>query len=207
MSAASPEPMCRGIPPKVALPTKHHPLWTPDKQSDIRPDGVTYARTVRNLLSFPNPVNEKAARVVAGVVLVAAIVTLAIGFYWLLIPLAYGFWARALTGPTLSPLGWTAQNVIAPRLGERKPVPGPPKRFAQGMGALMSTAALVLAFSASHTAADVVLAPLVVAAALESIVGYCLGCQIFALLMRAGLVPESVCEQCADIGPRLWAAS
>ena len=96
------------------------------------------------LFSFPNPVNEKAARVVAGVVLITVLVILATGAYWLLIPLAYGFWARVLTGPTLSPLGWAAQNVIAPRLGPKKPVPGPPKRFAQGMGAAMATAALVL---------------------------------------------------------------
>ncbi len=92
-------------------------------------------------LSFPNPVNEKAARVVAGVVLITVLVILATGAYWLLIPLAYGFWARVLTGPTLSPLGWTAQNVIAPRLGAKKPVAGPPKRFAQGMGATMATLA------------------------------------------------------------------
>lgn len=65
---------------------------------------------MQNLLSFPNPVNEKAARVVAGVVLLTALVILATGAYWLLIPLAYGFWARVLTGPTLSPLGWIAQN-------------------------------------------------------------------------------------------------
>src|SRR5947209_20036397 len=100
---------------------------------------------MRDLFSFPNPVNEKAARVVAGVVLIIVIVTLATAWYWLLIPLAYGFWARVLTGPTLSPLGWTAQNVIAPRLGPKNPVPGPPKRFAQGMGAAMSTLALVFA--------------------------------------------------------------
>src|SRR5512135_3028143 len=109
---------------------------------------------MNRLFAFPNPVNEKAARVVAGVVLITVVVILATGAYWLLIPLAYGFWARVLTGPTLSPLGWTAQNVIAPRLGEKKPVPGPPKRFAQGMGAVMSTAALVLAFTVSHQAAD-----------------------------------------------------
>ena len=100
-----------------------------------------------SLFSFPNPVNEKAARVVAGVVLLEVVLILATGFYWLLIPLAYGFWARVLTGPTLSPLGWLAQRVIAPRLGPSKPVPGPPKRFAQGMGAFMSTLALVLAFA------------------------------------------------------------
>jgi hypothetical protein len=138
---------------------------------------------------------------------VTVLVTLATSWYWLLIPLAYGFWARVLTGPTLSPLGWTAQNIIAPRLGAKKPVPGPPKRFAQGMGAFMSTTALVLAFLVSHTAADVVLILFVPAAGLESIFGYCLGCKAFVLLMRAGLVPETVCAECADISGRLRAAA
>ena len=160
-----------------------------------------------NLFSFPNPVNDKAARVVAGVVLLTVIVTLATGFYWLLIPLTYGFRARVLTGPKLSPLAWVAMNVVAPRLGPKKPVPGPPKRFAQGMGAFMSTTALVLAFAVSHTAADVVLALFLPAAGLESIFGYCLGCKAFALLMRAGVIPREICEECADIGGRLRAAA
>jgi hypothetical protein len=163
---------------------------------------------MRELFSFPNPVNEKAARTVAGVVLVTVLVILATGWYWLLVPLAYGFWARVLTGPTLSPLGWTAQNVIAPRLGEKRPVPGPPKRFAQLMGAIMSTAAVVLALIAGdHIAAAVVLILFLPAAGLESIAGYCIGCRIFGGLMRAGIVPESVCAECADIGPRLRAAA
>ena len=144
---------------------------------------------------------------VAGVVLLTVVVILATGAYWLLIPLAYGFWARVLTGPTLSPLGWAAQNVIAPRLGERRPVPGPPKRFAQGMGAVMATVALVCwLVIGSHTAADVVLGLFVIAAGLESIFAVCLGCQVFALLMRVGIVPESVCLECADISRRLRAA-
>ena len=164
--------------------------------------------SVADLLSFPNPVNEKAARVVAGVVLVMVLVILATGAYWLLIPLTYGFWARVLTGPTLSPLGWTAQNVIAPRLGARKPVPGPPKRFAQGMGAVMATTALVLGLIlGDHTAADVVLGLFVVAAGLEAIFAVCIGCHAFGLLMRAGIVPASVCEECADINRRLRTAA
>jgi hypothetical protein len=163
---------------------------------------------MRELFAFPNPVNEKAARVVAGVVLVMVIATLVTSWYWLLIPLAYGFWARVLTGPTLSPLGWTAQNVIAPRLGPKKPVPGPPKRFAQAMGAVFSTAALLLALVAGdHTAADVVLILFLPAAGLESIIGYCIGCRVFGLLMRVGLVPEEVCVDCADISSRLRTAS
>lgn len=163
---------------------------------------------VRELLSFPNPVNEKAARVVAGVVLVMVVLILATTWYWVLIPLAYGFWARVLTGPKLSPLGWAVQNVIAPRLGPKKPVAGPPKRFAQSIGAVMSTAALVLALIVGdHAAADVVLLALVPGAALESIFVYCVGCKIFGLLIRAGLVPETVCAECADISLRLRAAT
>jgi hypothetical protein len=162
---------------------------------------------MRSLFTFPNPVNEKAARTVAGVVLATVVVILVTGWYWLLIPLAYGFWARVLTGPTLSPLGWTAQNVIAPRLGPKRPVAGPPKRFAQLLGAVMSTAALVLALIAGdHTAADIVLILFLPAAGLESIAGYCIGCKLFGLLMRAGVVPETVCAECADISLRLGSA-
>jgi hypothetical protein len=162
---------------------------------------------VQGILSFPTPVNEKAARVVAGVVLLIALGILATGAYWLLIPLAYGFWARVLTGPTLSPLGWLAQNVVAPRLGAKKPVPGPPKRFAQGVGTVVSTAALVFGLIlGDHGIADGLLGLLVIAAGLESIVGYCVGCQMFALLMRAGVVPENVCRECADISLRLRTA-
>jgi hypothetical protein len=163
---------------------------------------------MQGVFSFPNPVNDKAARTVAGVVLVTVIVILLTGWYWLLVPLAYGFWARVLTGPTLSPLAWTAMNVVAPRLGEPHLVPGPPKRFAQGMGAAMSTAALVLALAFDdHTAADIVLICFLPAAGLESIFGYCLGCKAFGLLMRVGLVPEEICAECADIRPRLARAA
>jgi hypothetical protein len=159
-----------------------------------------------DLFSFPETLNEKAARVVAGVVLSTVIVILATGWYWLLVPLAYGFWARVLTGPKLSPLGWLASRVVAPRLGEPKYVAGTPKRFAQGMGAVMSTGALVLAFFVSHAAADGVLIAFLPAAGLESIVGYCVGCKIFGLLMRVGVIPESVCAECADVSARLLTA-
>jgi hypothetical protein len=154
------------------------------------------------MLSFPNPVNEKAARVVAGVVMVVALVALLASAHWLLIPLAYGFWARVLTGPTLSPLGRFATAVAAPRLGDPKYVPGPPKRFAQGMGAAITTTALILWLAGATTGADVLLAMLVAAAGLESILAFCLGCQIFALLMRAGLIPDEVCADCANIWAR-----
>jgi hypothetical protein len=152
------------------------------------------------VFGFPNPVNEKAARVVAGVVALTGVVILATGWHWLLVPLAYGFWARVLTGPTLSPLGRLAMRGIAPRLGRPKYVAGPPKRFAQGIGAAFSTSAAMLALGFGlDGAAEVMVAALVVAATLESVFAFCLGCHAFALLMRAGLVPEETCERCANI--------
>jgi hypothetical protein len=154
------------------------------------------------MFSFPNPVNEKAARVVAGVVMVVALVTLLTSAYWLLIPLTLGFWARVLTGPTLSPLGQFATRVAAPRLGAPKYVPGPPKRFAQGIGTALTTAALILWLVGATTAVDVLLALLVVAAGLESIFAICLGCQIFGVLMRLGVVPDSVCLECSNLNWR-----
>ena len=76
---------------------------------------------------------------------------------------------------------------------------GPPKRFAQGMGVAFSVTALVLTGLGFWTAAEVFLGLLAAAAFLESAFGLCLGCKAFAVLMRAGVVPEEVCERCNDI--------
>jgi hypothetical protein len=76
------------------------------------------------------------------------------------------------------------------------------------MGAIMSTAALVLALVAhDHIAADVVLVLFALAAGLESIFAYCVGCQLFGLLMRAGVIPEQICAECADVTGRLQSAT
>jgi hypothetical protein len=148
------------------------------------------------VFSFPNPVNEKAARLVAGVVAVTGLIILATGAYWLLVPLAYGFWARVLTGPTLSPLARLAMKLMR---RDPKYVPGPPKRFAQGMGAAMTSAATIAWLAGATTLASVLTGALLVAATLESVFAFCLGCQVFAGLMRAGLIPETICAECANI--------
>jgi hypothetical protein len=80
-----------------------------------------------------------------------------------------------------------------------KPVPGPPKRFAQGMGAAFTITALVLTLVGDDLAARIVLALLVVAATLESVFARCLGCTVFGLLMQAGIIPESVCDRCNNV--------
>jgi hypothetical protein len=155
---------------------------------------------VQALFSFPNPVNEVSARLVAAGVLVMSVLTIAFNLEWATVVIAYGFVARVLTGPTLSPLGQLVTRVITPRLGiPARPVAGPPKRFAQGIGLVFSVSALVLTGLGYWTAAEVVLGLLASAAFLESALGLCLGCKAFAVLMRAGVVPEEVCERCNNI--------
>lgn len=153
---------------------------------------------MRDLFSFPNPVNETSARIVAAVVAVLAVLTVAFQQGWLLPVLAYGFLARALTGPTLSPLGQLATKVATPRLRVRhRYSPGPAKRFAQAVGAAFTVTATVLWFGFGlHGAALALVGVLAVFAALEAVFGLCVGCRVFYLGMRLGLVPPHVCEDC-----------
>jgi hypothetical protein len=159
---------------------------------------------MRSFFSFPDPVNEVAARLVAGGVVLLTALALVTGAGWLLLVIAYGFLARVSSGPKISPLGLLVTKVIVPRLPvEERLTPGPPKRFAQGIGAVLSTAAVVLYFGFGlQTAAFVAIAMITVAASLEAFIGFCLGCYIFGLLMRIGLIPESVCLACSDITRR-----
>lgn len=154
-----------------------------------------------DLFSFPSPVNELSARLVAAGVVVMAVATLVFQQPWILVPLAYGFVARVLTGPTLSPLGQLVTRVIVPNLSVLATyVAGPPKRFAQGIGATLSVTALVLHFAFGLTgAAYVFVAMIVVAAGLEAVFALCLGCRLSALLMRRGVIADDVCERCSNI--------
>ena len=153
---------------------------------------------MEGLFDFPNPVNEVSARLVAGGVVILTIATIVFAQPVLLVLLAYGFVARVLTGPTLSPLGQFVTRVLTPALPfEPKYVAGPPKRFAQAIGATFSSTAVVLYFGFGlTTAAFVFVGFITIAATLESVFAFCLGCKAFALLMRAGIIPEAVCERC-----------
>ena len=163
--------------------------------------------SVPELLRFPNPVNEVSARLVAAGVVLMTIAVLA-GQHWVLVPLAYGFVVRLAAGPRFSPLGLLVTKIVTPRLRvEPKLVPGPPKRFAQGIGATLSVSALVSwSVFDNITVALVLVAAITIAATLESVFAYCLGCKAFALLMRVGIIPPEVCEACNDLSLRQAAA-
>jgi mono/diheme cytochrome c family protein len=157
-----------------------------------------------SLLSFPDEVDEISARLVAAGVVLLAGTTLVTGQWWLLAALVAGFVLRVANGPRWSPLALLVTRIVRPRLTiAARVVPGPPKRFAQGIGAVCSATAATLALTGALGAAQLVLGLLLVAASLEAFLGVCLGCHGFALLMRVGVIPESVCEECNDLSRRL----
>jgi hypothetical protein len=150
------------------------------------------------VISFPEVVDERAARTVATGVVALSLVAIATRSPIVVGVLVLGFLARVLSGPRFSPLALLATRVVVPRLsGHPRFVAGKPKRFAQGIGLTCSSLALVLLLAGAHGAAVVVLLMLVVAAGLESALGLCLGCKLFGLLARVGVVDDADCERCA----------
>lgn len=153
---------------------------------------------VRRLFTFPDPVDETTARVVATGVVLMAVTFLVVREGWLLVPLLYGFAARVLAGPTLSPLGQLATRFVSPRLpGAHRSVPGPPKRFAQGIGLAFSGGAAIAWLAGAPGIALGLLAALAVAAFLEAAFALCLGCVMYQRIFG--------CADCDDISGRLAA--
>lgn len=154
---------------------------------------------MRELFSFPNPVNETSARLVAAGAIAQSVAFLVVREGWILLPLAYGFLARVLTGPTLSPLGQFVTRVVTPRLGrDHRFVPGPPKRFAQGIGLTFTTGAALAWLLGAPAVTYVLLLGLIGAASLEALFAVCLGCVVYNRIWG--------CDDCDDISDRLRAS-
>ena len=157
-----------------------------------------------SFFSFPHPINASVARAVAAGVVVMAVATIVFDQPWITLLLAYGFIARVAAGPRLSPLAYIVTKFIVPKFKlPYRPVAGPPKRFAATIGIVFSVTAAVLSLGFGlNGAAYIVLGGLIFAAGLESVFGYCLGCRIFGFLIGWGIIPESVCEDCANFEQR-----
>jgi hypothetical protein len=153
--------------------------------------------------SFPNPVNEWSARGVAAGTALLGLVCVVFRLPVLMVVLALEFALRVAWGPRFEPLALFVTKVAVPRLGRERLTPGPPKRFAQSIGLVVTSVASLSYFGFGwDLAAYLLVAMVVVFAVLESGLGLCVGCKLFALLMRAGVIPASVCEECNDLSLR-----
>ena len=160
---------------------------------------------ITNFFSFPELINEVAARLVAIGVLVLSSVVLFLLIdknnyvLFFLSILIYGFLARVSSGPKISPLALFVTKLIVPRLNfKEKLVPGPPKRFAQGIGLIFSLFTAITFVVNLNSISIILISTLILFAALEAFIGFCAGCKVFKLLMNIGLIPNDVCEKCSN---------
>ncbi|GAA2157733.1 uncharacterized protein DUF4395 [Humibacillus xanthopallidus] len=159
---------------------------------------------------FPTVVDDVTVRLIAAVVLVIGVVALGAQQWWLYAVLAVDFTLRAALGPKASPIAQLVNRWIRPAVpAAKRPTAGPPKRFAATIGAVMTIAATALwlvhlatGSAGASTGVVVIGAVMVLFPLLEAAFGFCVGCRLFAVLMRLGLVPEEVCLDCADITRR-----
>lgn len=95
----------------------------------------------------------------------------------------------SVVSPRTAPWSVLYRRLVAPRLAPPTDLEDPrPPRFAQGVGLFVTTIGLVLQLLGVPWALPIATAMAFVAAFLNAVFGLCLGCQLYLLLQRAGLV-------------------
>ena len=91
--------------------------------------------------------------------------------------------------PRTAPWGALYRTLIQPRLTPPTDLEDPrPPRFAQGVGLFVVTIGLILHLAGVPWALPIAAAAAFVAAFLNAVFGLCLGCQLYLVLQRAGVV-------------------
>jgi Domain of unknown function (DUF4395) len=107
----------------------------------------------------------------------------------LLLLIVIVFAIGAFAGIAKHPYGAIFKKFIRPNLAAPTELENPkPPTFAQLIGFIITLVGLILALFGLTTGALIAVAFAFVAAFLNSVFGYCLGCQIYVLLVRAGIV-------------------
>lgn len=95
----------------------------------------------------------------------------------------------AFAGITKHPYGLLFKRFVRPRLGAPESLEDPiPPTFAQGVGFAITLIGLLLHVTGVPLALVIAASAAFVAAFLNAVFGYCLGCQIYLLLVRAGIL-------------------
>ena len=147
-------------------------------------------------MSATKGIDPRGPRVTAGVtgVIVLAVVALGLlGFTTaatiLLAAQAAVFLIAAIVGAARHPYGFVFKRLIRPRLAAPTELEDPaPPTFSQGVGFVVVALGIVLQLVGVPYAVVVAAAAAFVVAFLNSVFGYCVGCQIYLLLARLGVI-------------------
>jgi hypothetical protein len=144
----------------------------------------------------PTAIDPRAPRFGAGITAVLLVVTVFLGlsgfttaaFVLLVIAAALFAWG-AFAGIQRHPYGLVFKRVIRPRLAPPAQLEdAAPPTFAQGIGLVVTGLGVILHLLGVPYALVIAAALAFIAAFLNSVFGYCIGCQIYLLLVRAGVI-------------------
>jgi uncharacterized membrane protein YjdF len=112
--------------------------------------------------------------------------------YLLLVLAAVLFAVGAFFGTSAHPYSWLYKKLVRPRLGAPKELEDPrPPQFAQAVGLFVAGVGIVLQAVGVQYGVAIAAAALFAASTLQAYFAYCLGCQIYLALKRAGIIRAS----------------
>jgi hypothetical protein len=129
-------------------------------------------------------VNERVARVIAAQVIIITVVSLFTVSPLIMLFLAVDFGMRALRFQQYSLLRLIAAAAASVLLIAPRHTNAAPKRFAAGLGMVLSLVIGVLLFTELHLLTAVFGGMLIGCAALEAFAGYCVGCSVYTFLLQ-----------------------
>jgi hypothetical protein len=141
-------------------------------------------------------IDPRGPRVTAGVTAVIVLVVVALGLLGLtpaativLAAQAVVFLIAALVGAARHPYGFVFKRLVRPRLQPPTELEDPaPPTFSQGVGFVVVALGVVLQLVGVPYAVVIAAGLAFIVAFLNSVFGYCVGCQIYLLLARAGVI-------------------
>jgi hypothetical protein len=141
-----------------------------------------------NQINYPVLVDTKIIRTIAFITMTISIIFLFSVYQWLIIPLFIDFLLRWFN-PKYSPLAFICK-IFHKNILNTKPemVYSAPKRFAVLIGIIL-TGLMTIAFLLGFQILFIVLAvSLLIASSLQAIFDYCLGCEIYNVLVNANIL-------------------
>ena len=160
------------------MPTQHSagPLSSADTRSDRATDVATGI----------DPRGPQFNAAVTVVVLVAILATAGtvVGTVLTAVQVALFAWG-ASAGVTRTPHAWVFRSVVRPRLSSPDHLEDPaPPRFAQAVGAVFTVVALVAFLLGGTLAGEIAIGLALVAATLNAVFRFCLGCELYLVITR-----------------------
>jgi hypothetical protein len=105
---------------------------------------------------------------------------------WLIVLQAFVFAIGALRGPQFTPYAFIFQKLIKPRLKSTVTFEDVrPPQFSQGVGLAFALAAILGSATGANAVFTVAVGFALAAAFLNAAFNYCLGCQMYLLILRA----------------------